>query len=71
MNKKPASKYNPANDDEEDDDFYYHCEKCSQKFTDWKQLQKHKIDCVKVPQKFSCSKCNRGFQQKKNDGTAF
>ena len=36
----------------------------SQKFTDWKQLQKHKIDCVKVPQKFSCSKCNRGFQQK-------
>ena len=49
VNKKPASKYNPANDDEEDDDVYYHCDKCSQKFTDWKQLQKHKIDCVKVP----------------------
>ena len=64
MNKKPASKYDPTNDDEADDDFYYHCDKCSQKFTDWKQLQKHKIDCVKVPRKFSCSKCNRGFQQK-------
>ena len=64
VNKKPASKYDPANDDEADDDFYYHCDKCSQKFTDWKQLQKHKIDCVKVPRKFSCSKCNRGFQQK-------
>ena len=54
MNKKPASKCDPANDDEADDDFYYHCDKCSQKFTDWKQLQKHKIDCVKVPCKFSC-----------------
>ena len=64
VNKKPASKYDPANDDEADDDFYYHCDKCSQKFTDLKQLQKHKIDCVKVPRKFSCSKCNRGFQQK-------
>ena len=64
VNKKPAPKYDLANDDEEDDDFYYHCDKCSQKFTDWKQLQKHKSDCVKVPRKFSCSKCNRGFQQK-------
>ena len=34
VNKKPASKYDPANDDEADDDFYYHCDKCSQKFTD-------------------------------------
>ena len=49
VNKKPASKYDPVNDDEADDNFYYHCDKCSQKFTDWKQLQKHKIDCVKVP----------------------
>ena len=72
MNKQPASKYKGANDDdEEEDDFYYHCDKCSQKFDDWKELQKHKLDCVKVPRKFACSKCNRGFQQKKNDGTAF
>ena len=34
VNKKPASKYDPANDDEADDDFYYHCDRCSQKFTD-------------------------------------
>ena len=64
VNKKPASKCELDHDDEADDDFYYHCDKCSEKFTDWKQLQKHKIDCVKVPRKFSCSKCNRGFQQK-------
>ena len=68
MNKKPAAKYKPVNDEQdendEEDDFYYHCDKCSRKFTDWKELQKHKIDCVKVPRKFQCSKCNRGFQQK-------
>ena len=29
-----------------------------------KNYKKHKIDCVKVPRKFQCSKCNRGFQQK-------
>ena len=50
VNKQPASKYKSANDDdEEEDDFYYHCDKCSQKFDDWKELQKHKLDCVKVP----------------------
>ena len=66
VNKQPASKYKSANDDdEEEDDFYYHCDRCSQKFDDWKELQKHKLDCVKVPRKFACSKCNRGFQQKK------
>ena len=68
VNKKPAAKYKPVHEDEdqndEEDDFYYHCDKCSRKFTDWKELQKHKIDCVKVPRKFQCSKCNRGFQQK-------
>ena len=64
VKKQPAAKYNKVNDDEEDDDFYYHCDKCSQKFSDWKELQKHKIDHVKVPRKFSCSKCNRGFHQK-------
>ena len=68
VNKKPAAKYKPvhedANENNEEDDFYYHCDKCSMKFTDWKELQKHKIDCVKVPRKFQCSKCNRGFQQK-------
>ena len=67
VKKKPASKYKPVNKDEdedEEDEFYYHCDKCSRKFTDWKELQKHKIDCVKVPRKFQCSKCNRGFQQK-------
>ena len=45
MKKKPAAKYKTVND-EQDDDFYYHCDKCSQKFTDWKELQKHKIDCT-------------------------
>ena len=50
VKKKPAAKYKTVND-EEDDDFYYHCDKCSQKFTDWKELQKHKIDCVKVSSK--------------------
>ena len=68
VNKKPAAKYKPVHEDtnenDEEDDFYYHCDKCSRKFTDWKELQKHKIDCVKVPRKFQCSKCNRGFQQK-------
>ena len=64
VNKKPGAKKGKGNDEDEEDDFYYHCDKCSQKFTDWKKLQKHKLDCVKVPQKFTCSKCNRGFQQK-------
>ena len=64
VNKKPGAKKGKGNDEDEEDDFYYHCDKCSQKFTDWKKLQKHKLDCVKVPRKFTCSKCNRGFQQK-------
>ena len=62
VNKKPGAKKGKGNDEDEEDDFYYHCDKCSQKFTDWKKLQKHKLDCVKVPRKFMCSKCNRGFQ---------
>ena len=49
MNKKPGAKKGKGNDEDEEDDFYYHCDKCSQKFTDWKKLQKHKLDCVKVP----------------------
>ena len=64
VNKKPGPKKGKGNDEDEEDDFYYHCDKCSQKFTDWKKLQQHKLDCVKVPRKFTCSKCNRGFQQK-------
>ena len=64
VNKKPKSKYKTVNEEEEEDDFYYHCDKCQNKFEDWKELQKHKIDCVKVLRKFSCSKCNRGFQRK-------
>ena len=64
VNKKPGPKKAKGNDEDEEDDFYYHCDKYSQKFTDWKKLQKHKLDCVKVPRKFTCSKCNRGFQQK-------
>ena len=63
VNKKPGAKKGKGNDEDEEDDFNYHCDKCSQKFTDWK-LQAHKLDCVKVPQKFMCSKCNRGIQQK-------
>ena len=63
VKKKSAEKDTKVNEDEEDD-FYYHCDKCSKKFLDWKELQKHKLDCVKVPRKFICSKCNRGFQQK-------
>ena len=66
VNKKPGAKKGKGNDEDEEDDFYYHCDKCSQKFTDWKKLRKHKLDCVKVPRKFTCSKCNRGFQQKQS-----
>ena len=51
-------------DDDEEDQFYYYCDKCSNKFKDWQELQKHKLDCVKVAKKFICPKCNRGFQQK-------
>ena len=51
-------------DDEDDDNFGYYCEKCSQKFTDWKEMKVHKLDCVKIPRKHICSICNRGFQQK-------
>ena len=51
-------------DDEDDDNFGYYCEKCSQKFTDWKEMKVHKLDCVKIPHKHICSICNRGFQQK-------
>ena len=54
----------PDDDDDEEDQFYYYCDKCSNKFNDWKELQKHKLDCVKVAKKFICTKCNRGFQQK-------
>ena len=66
VNKKPGAKKGKGNDEDEKDDFYYHCDKCSQKITDWKKLQQHKLDCVKVPRKFTCSKCNRGFQQKQS-----
>ena len=55
---------NPDDDDDEEDQFYYYCDKCSNKFNDWKELQKHKLDCVKIAKKFVCKKCNRGFQQK-------
>ena len=52
-------------DDEEDGgDFGYYCDKCNEKYTDWKELQKHKYDCVKIAQKHVCPSCNRGFQQK-------
>ena len=54
----------PDDDDDEEDQFYYYCDKCSNKFNDWRELQKHKLDCVKVAKKFICTKCNRGFQQK-------
>ena len=54
----------PDDDEDEEDQFYYYCEKCSNKFNDWKELQKHKVDCVKITKKFVCKKCNRGFQQK-------
>ena len=54
----------PDDDDDEEDQFYYFCDKCSNKFNDWKELQKHKLDCVKIAKKFVCKKCNRGFQQK-------
>ena len=54
----------PDDDDDEEDQFYYYCDKCSNKFNDWKELQKHKLDCVKIAKKFICKKCNRGFQQK-------
>ena len=60
VKRKSAEKGTNVNEDKEDD-FYYYFEKCLNKFSDWKELQKHKTDCVKVPQKFNCSKCNRGF----------
>ena len=63
VKRKSEEKGKNVNEDEEDD-FYNYCDKCLNKFSDWKELQKHKIYCVKVPQKFSCSKCNKGFQQK-------
>ena len=34
VNKKPGAKKGKGNDEDEEDDFYYHCDKCSQKFTD-------------------------------------
>ena len=55
---------NPDDDDDEEDQFYYYCDKCSNKFNDWKELQRHKLDCFKIAKKFVCKKCNRGFQQK-------
>ena len=66
-NKGKASKKSERPDDEEDmenDDFSYYCDKCNNKFYDWNELMKHKYDCVKIPRKHVCPKCNRGFQQK-------
>ena len=36
-------------DEEYGGDFRYYCDKCNEKYTDWKELQKHKYDCVKIP----------------------
>ena len=50
--------------DDDDDNFGYYCNKCNGKFTDWKEMKIHKLDCVKIPRKHICSVCNQGFQQK-------
>ena len=59
----------PDDDDDEEDQFYYYCDKCSNKFNDWKELQKHKLDCVKVAKKFYMHKVQQRLSAKSNDGT--
>ena len=55
---------NATQPDDDEDNFGYYCDKCNGKFTDWKEMKVHKLDCVKIPRKHICSVCNRGFQQK-------
>ena len=51
-------------DDDDIDDFKYYCDKCNADFVDFNEMKKHKFDCVRIPRKHVCSKCNRGFQQR-------
>ena len=35
--------------DDGKDNFGFYCDKCFSKFDDWKEMQIHKLDCVKIP----------------------
>ena len=61
----------PDDDEDEEDQFYYYCDKCSNKFNDWKELQKHKIGLCESCQKIYLHKIQQRIPAEDNDGTTF
>ena len=54
-----------SQDDEDSLDIESHqCRVCDKVFTDYGELKKHRVGCTKIPKKFKCRKCGKGFQQK-------
>ena len=65
--KKPKKTHTSTDDSsikDDPDDFTYPCEKCNDTFDNQEELQKHRRHCSKVPKKYMCPKCPKGFHQK-------
>ena len=66
-NKKPKNNHSSKDDlsvKNDPDDFTYPCEKCNDTFDNQEELQKHRRYCSKIPKKYMCPKCPKGFHQK-------
>ena len=61
QNKQPDVGSTKGN---EDDDDVFQCQICNKTFTDFVQIKQHKIVCTRIKEKYVCSKCNKGFDQK-------
>ena len=48
----------------EDEVTVYNCNLCDQTFKYHSQYKTHKINCTKIPKKFVCPKCSKGFTAK-------
>ena len=60
--KGDETKSTNEKDDEEDDD-YFSCKVCSQTFKNHTMFKKHKVSCMKIKKRHSCSKCGKSFSQ--------
>ena len=59
--KKTASKRDEIKGAEEEDDDFYKCNICDKVFPSNEKYKEHKKKCTKVPKKYVCSKCSKGF----------